>query len=249
MKDDSIWLMQGDCLERMKEIPDGSVDLVLTSPPYNMNLRIRNGKYTSRQIVKELSTKYDDYDDNLPMEEYYKLLNSVVSQCLRVSDLVFFNIQSLTGNKPALYRLMGEYHNKIKELIIWDKVNAQPAIGTGILNSQFELIIVFQNSAPESRKFNSANFNRGTLSNVWQIKRERQPIKGLGAAMPSELAKLVVRNFSSPGQTILDPFLGSGTTGIEAVKHGCKFIGIELSESRFDIAKQRIKEVSQSLKN
>lgn len=43
-----IQLMQGDCLERMKEIPDGSVDLVLTSPPYNMNLRIRNGKYVSR---------------------------------------------------------------------------------------------------------------------------------------------------------------------------------------------------------
>jgi site-specific DNA-methyltransferase (adenine-specific)/modification methylase len=47
-----INLMQGDCLERIKEIPDGSVDLVLTSPPYNMNLRIRNGKYCSRQIVK-----------------------------------------------------------------------------------------------------------------------------------------------------------------------------------------------------
>lgn len=241
-KDDNVWLMLGGCLERMRDIPDGSVDLVLTSPPYNMNLRIRNGKYVSRQIVKELSTKYDDYDDNLPMDDYFNLLKGVVSECLRVSDLVFFNIQALTGNKPALYRLMGEYHDKIKELIIWDKVNAQPAIGSGILNSQFEMIIVFQNSAPESRKFSGANFDRGTMSNVWAIKRERQPIKGLGAAMPSELASLVIRSFADTGQTILDPFMGSGTTGIEAAKHGCNFIGVELSEKRFNIAKRRISE-------
>lgn len=233
-------LMLGDCLDRMKEIPDNSVDLVLTSPPYNMNLRIRNGKYVSRQIVKELSTKYDDYDDNLPMDDYFNLLKNVVAECLRVSDLVFFNIQALTGNKPALYRLMGEYHDKIKELIIWDKVNAQPAIGGGVLNSQFEMIIVFQNSAPESRKFSDANFERGTMSNVWNIKRERQPIKGLGAAMPSELASLVIRSFAKPGQTILDPFVGSGTTGVEALNHGCKFIGIELSSCRLEAARDRI---------
>lgn len=233
-------IILGDCLEKLKEIPNDSVDLVLTSPPYNMNLRIRNGKYVSRQIVKELSTKYCDYDDNLPMEDYFNLLKNVVSECLRVSDLVFFNIQSLTGNKPALYRLMGEYHNQIKELIIWDKVNAQPAIGEGVLNSQFEMIIVFQKSAPEARKFDCANFNRGTMPNVWAIKRERQPIKGLGAAMPSELARLVVRSFTKPGQVVLDPFMGSGTTGIEALKAGREFIGIELSEARLVAAKARI---------
>lgn len=241
-KSEKVWLMQGDCLERMKEIPDNSIDLVLTSPPYNMNLRIRNGKYVSRQIVKELSTKYDDYDDNLPMEDYFNLLKNVVAECLRVSDLVFFNIQALTGNKPALYRLIGEYHDKIKEMIIWDKVNAQPAIGVGVLNSQFEIIIVFQNSAPESRKFSGANFERGTMPNVWSIKRERQPIRGLGAAMPSELARLVIRSFAKPGQKVLDPFMGSGTTGIEAVKYGCDFVGIELSEQRLKIARKRIED-------
>ena len=52
-----------DCLVTLKEMKDNSVDLVVTSPPYNMNLRIRNGEYTSRQIVKEMSSKYDDFDD------------------------------------------------------------------------------------------------------------------------------------------------------------------------------------------
>ena len=59
------------CLDTLKRIPDDFIDLVVTSPPYNMNLRIRNGKYCSRQIVKEFSTKYSNFDDNLPIEEYY----------------------------------------------------------------------------------------------------------------------------------------------------------------------------------
>lgn len=235
-----INLIQGNCLDKLKDIPTDSVDLVLTSPPYNMNLRIRNGKYCSRQIVKELTTKYKAYDDNLPMDEYFELLKGVVDECLRISDLTFFNIQPLTGNKPALYRLIGEYHDKIKELIVWDKVNAQPAIGAGVMNSQFELIIVFQKSKPESRAFSSSQFDRGTLSNVWHVKRERQPIKGLGAAFPSTLASMVIENFTSEGQTVLDPFMGSGTTGIAAVSKGRKFIGIELDPDYLAIAEERI---------
>ena len=117
-----IELIQGDCLEKMKDIPDRSIDMVFTSPPYNMNLRIRNGKHCSRQIVKELSTKYEGFDDNLPMEDYFNFNVDVVSELLRVSDLVFFNIQFLTGNKSALYKLIGHFHNKIKEFIVWDKV-------------------------------------------------------------------------------------------------------------------------------
>lgn len=115
-------LKLGNCLDRLKEIPDNSVDLVLTSPPYNMNLRIRNGKYCSRQIVKEISTKYKSFDDNLPMDDYFEFNKSVINECLRVSDLVFFNIQMLTENKPALFRLMGEFSNNIKEMIVWDKM-------------------------------------------------------------------------------------------------------------------------------
>ena len=58
-----------NCIETLRRIPDNFVNLVVTSPPYNMNLRIRNGKYCSRQIVKEFSTKYEGFDDNMPIEE------------------------------------------------------------------------------------------------------------------------------------------------------------------------------------
>ena len=237
-----IELIQGDCLEKMKDIPDGSVDLVFTSPPYNMNLRIRNGVYCSRQIVKELSTKYDGFDDNLPMEDYFNFNVSVVSELLRVSDLVFYNVQFLTGNKSALYKLIGHFHDKIKEFIVWDKINAQPAIGVKILNSRFEVILVFQNSHPESRKFDTAQFYRGTLQNLWQIKRGTKIDKSHGATFPEELAELVIKNFSSTGGTILDPFMGTGTVGAVCKKTDRNFIGIELLPAYYKIAEKRINE-------
>lgn len=240
MENTLINLMLGDCLERMKEIPDGSVDCVITSPPYNMNLRIRNGKYCSRQIVKELSTKYEGYDDNLPMNEYFEFNKRVVTELLRVSDLVFYNVQFLTGNKPALFKLLGEFHNKIKEFVVWDKVNAEPAIGCGVLNSRFEAIIVFQNSAPESRKFQTAQFGRGTLQNVWQIKRGKKIDAAHCAVFPLELAELIIANFTNPSATVLDPFLGTGTTGLAAKNLGRNFIGIEMLQKYYDIAQGRI---------
>lgn len=235
-----INLMQGDCLERMKEIPSGSVDMVLTSPPYNMNLRIRNGKYCSRQIVKEITTKYQNFDDNMPMDDYFEFNKKVVSECLRISDLVFYNVQFLTGNKPALFKLLGEFHDKVKEFIVWDKVNAQPAIGKNVMNSQFEVLIVLQNSKPESRHFSTAQFDRGTLSNHWSIKRGKKPVGCHGAVFPVELAEKVISNFSKEGDTILDPFSGVGTTGVAAKNLNRSFIGIELDETYFNIAKERI---------
>lgn len=234
-------LILGNCIDELKKLESDSVDLVLTSPPYNMNLRIRNGKYCSRQIVKELSTKYERYSDNLSMEEYYEFSKKVIDECLRVSDLVFYNVQFLTGNKVALWRLMGEYHKKLKEMIVWNKVNAQPAIGQGILNSQFEVLLVFQNSYPESRRFDTAQFGRGELSNVWDIKRGKKVSKSHGAIFPEELVERVVSNFSKEGDTILDPFMGCGTTGVVSKRLGRDFIGIEIDEEYYKISELRIK--------
>ena len=90
------------CLETLKKIPDNFIDLVITSPPYNMNLRIRKGEYCSRQIVKEISTKYEGFSDNLPIEEYFEFHSNVLKELLRVSNLVFYVVISfLTAMPPC----------------------------------------------------------------------------------------------------------------------------------------------------
>ena len=240
-----INLMNGDCLKELSNIPDGSVDLVVTSPPYNMNLRISarsdgSYRYHSRQIVKELTTKYESFDDNLPLDDLFEFNKNVIDELLRTSKLVFYNIQLLTGNKPAFLKLMGHYANEIKEVIIWDKVNAQPAIGNCVLNSQFEMILVLSKSDAATRKFNQATFARGTLSNLWHIKRGSKAVKTHGAVFPEELVNTIINNFSSEGDVIMDPFLGTGTTGVAAKSLNRSFIGIELDENYFNIARERI---------
>jgi site-specific DNA-methyltransferase (adenine-specific) len=104
-----IELHNCDCMEYMAGLEDNAFDICVTSPPYNMNLRVnsKGDGYCSRQIVKELSSKYNGFDDNLPMAEYEHFLIRTMAEMLRVSGLVFFNIQMITGNKPALFRFMG----------------------------------------------------------------------------------------------------------------------------------------------
>jgi site-specific DNA-methyltransferase (adenine-specific) len=235
-------LYNKDCLEVLKELKDNSAKLTFTSPPYNMNLRIRNGKYCSRQIVKELTTKYQNYDDNLSMDDYYQFNKSIIDELLRVSEYVFYNVQFLTGNKPALFKLIGEYHLYIKEFIIWDKKVGQPAIRDGVMNSQFEVILVLTKDTTNamSRRFADANFERGTLSNLWSIGRGKKASDTHGAIFPEELAKQVILNFSNNNDTILDPFMGTGTTGVVSKSLGRNFIGIEIDSDYYQSAINRI---------
>lgn len=237
-----IEVKQGNCFDLLKQMGDNSVDCVITSPPYNMNLRIRNGKYCSRQIVKEISTKYQNYPDNLPMNDYFDMIDSLVGELLRVSKIVFFNVQFLTGNKPALFKILGKYSEQVKEFIIWDKVNAQPAIGEGVLNSQFEVIIVFEKISPESRRFNKSNFKRGTLSNVWSIKRGKKLDKNHGATFPEDLARTIIENFTNEGDTVLDPMAGTGTVAAVCKMTNRKSIAFEIDSDYCETIRKRIEQ-------
>jgi site-specific DNA-methyltransferase (adenine-specific) len=234
-------IVHGNCIEVLKTIPDNSVDMAFTSPPYNMNLRIMNGKHCSRQIVKELTTKYKNYADNLPMEDYYQLNKTIVSELLRICGIVFYNVQFLTGNKSALYRLIGEYHTQIKEFIVWDKVNAEPAIGEGVLNSRWEAILVLQNPTDAiARKFKTANFDRGTIQNLWQIKRGKKISPNHGAAFPLELAEKVISSFCPIGGSVIDPFAGTGTTGVACKNLDRKYILIEQDSDYIEVIHDRL---------
>ncbi len=235
------------CLDTLKKLPDSSVNIVITSPPYNMNLRIRNGKYCSRQIVKELSTKYVDFDDNMPIDDFYNFHSKVIGELLRVSDIIFYNIQIVTGSKRAFFKIIGEYSDYLKDIVIWDKGVAQPAMASAVLNRQSELILIFDSKNAISRQFEKCNFGRGTLNDVWNIKRGRKVDKSHGAVFPEELVETILKYFSNENDIVYDPFMGTGTTAVVSKKMNRRFIGSEINQTYINIINERISDIDKSL--
>ena len=235
------------CLDTLARISDNYIDLVITSPPYNMNLRIRKGEYCSRQIVKEISTKYEGFADNIPIDKYNEFHSNVLRELLRVSNLVFYVVQVVTGSKRSIFKMIGEFNENLKDIIVWDKGHAEPAIQQQVLNRQTELILVFEKDYPISRQFRSSTFKRGSLKDIWQIARNRnngkKKDKSHGATFPEKLVATILENFSKKGDKVYDPFLGTGTTAVVAKKMKRKFIGSEILKDYYKIAKRKLNEV------
>jgi site-specific DNA-methyltransferase (adenine-specific)/modification methylase len=236
-----------NCLKTLKRFEDNSIDIVITSPPYNMNLRIRNGSYCSRQIVKEFSTKYEGFDDNLPIDEFYELHSNIIRELLRVSGIIFYNIQIVTGSKRAFFKIIGEFSEQLKDIVIWDKGVGQPAMSPGVLNRQSELILIFEKENAISRKFSKFNFERGTLGDIWNISRGKKVDKSHGAVFPEKLVSTILNNFSNEGDIVYDPFMGSGTTAVVSQKLNRKWLGSELSPNYCELIQKRIDEVQGGL--
>ncbi len=199
---DNIYL--GDALAMMKELPDDCVDSVVTSPPYNFCLRIHGGKYTHRSAGEKLHqlavNKYTNgLRDSLPMDEYFNWQCECIDQMLRLSKgPVFYNIQPITGNKVAVFKIIGKYAEHIREVLIWDKTTAEPAMSKNVLNSEYEFIIVFEKGDCKGRMFNVFNAERGTLSNVIRIGKNRA--NGHRAAFPVNLPRHLLKNFTPPAR-------------------------------------------------
>ena len=235
-------LINDDCLDYMKTMEDNCVDLTFTSPPYNMNLIVNNkNEYKTRTDRKhEFRNKYNNYSDNMTMEEYYEFTKTVLDSLLRVSNIVFYNIQFLTGNKRALFRIMGDYNEYLKEVVVWDKSWAAPAMNAGVLSSRYELILIFTKQNSIRRTFDKYNFDRGTLSNVWTVKRQNSKLKGHGAVFSEDLCRLIIENFTHEKDVLFDPFMGSGTLGVVAKQTNRDFIGIERDKEYYNFAVDRI---------
>ena len=141
----------------------------------------------------------------------------------------------------AIFKLIGHFSESLKEVIVWDKGYGQPAMQEQVLNRRSELILVFEKDYPISRQFRSASFKRGTLDDVWEIKRERKSgVTNHGATFPEELIRTILENFSSEGDVVYDPFLGTGTTAIVSKKMGRHYIGSEISDEYFKISEQKL---------
>lgn len=228
-----------DCLDGLKLIPDKSVDLVVTSPPFNMRTRIRNGQYTTREKSEHFSKKYKYFPDDLPIEEYYEFHKQVISELLRVSKIICYDYQLVTGSKEAFFRLLGDFAPYIKDVMIWEKTG-QPAMHEHVLNSCYEFVVIFESDGNKGRLITNSYFKRGTQNNIIKGFKKNNNVEGHCACFPTDFAKKLITLFSKEGDLVLDPFMGSGTTAVAAKQLNRNYIGFELIEKYVNIANERI---------
>ena len=217
-------------LDTMARMPDGFVDYVLTSPPYNVGGNKMFGPETA---------KYSEYGDNLC--DYFENQKILIYELLRVTKKhIFYNIQMLGNNKVDFLKLMGEFSNRIKDIIIWKK-SMIPHIEPGVISSSFEFIVIFSNDKPENKKFYDGNF-RGDFGNVINILNTHSNpyAKDHKAIMPLDIPRMFMQKFGNVGDTWYDPYMGTGTTAIAAIKENKNYIGSEISKDYHNISTKRI---------
>lgn len=229
----NIIIYNHDCLQVMKQFRNNQFNLIFTSPPYNMRTRIRNGQYTTREKSEHLSKKYQYFSDDLSIEDYYEFHKQAISEMIRIADTTLLNFQLVTGSKEAWLKLMGDFSKHIKDIIVWDKGHGEPAIHSNILNSCYELILVIESTPTAGRLLSHAKFNRGTLNNIWRIKKNKSNNKSHKATFPYKVIQTAIDNWKP--NNILDPFMGTGTTIITAQNNNIQATGIDIAKEYCNI--------------
>ena len=210
-----INLIHGDCLQEMKKIPDGSVDMVLTDPPYGMSFQsnYRKEKYNT---IKN--------DDSLDW------MNEFVSQSYRVAKNNTAHYVFCSFHNIDIFKQAFEKKFKIKNILVWEKNNTS----MGDLKADFAPKIEFILFLQKGRRL----INGKRDPNIFKFARTGN--KNHPTEKPVDLNEYLLSKFSDETETVLDPFMGSGTTGVACKNLNRNFIGIELDATYFEIAKKRI---------
>ena len=226
-------LLQGDCLEVLKSIADNSVDLVFTSPPYNLG----NNHHTGNK-------KVNAYFDDLPEQEYQQKQIAILAECYRVlkdtGSLIYNHKNRIKkGLQISPYEWLFKTDFIIKQEIVWfnrsqnfDKIRFYPMTER----------IYWLAKSPKTKLFNAINHHDIFDTKDWQAVGTKGEHK---RAFPVKMVEDFLKCFSD-AQVILDPFMGSGTTGVACQHLNRNFIGIELDEGYFNIAKQRIEQAHET---
>ncbi len=227
-----------DCIKTMKQIDSESIDLIVTSPPYNKNAYATDkGTNKSWSAMRGRQIAYDEYSDDMPQEAYEEWQKSIINECLRVlkpTGSLFYNHKDIIVD-GVIVPPKWVYDFNIHQQIIWNR-------GSSCANDPhyFQPITeyIYWIAKDPKRVFfdkSQAAFRQ----NVWNINFETN------TKHPAPFPKLLVGNIikccSVEGSVVYDPFMGSGTTALMAAKMKRKFIGSEISSRYCNIANERIK--------
>ena len=211
-----------DCLEGMKRIPDGSVDLIVTDPPYLMNYK------TGRR--KDKSHRFNDVilnDDN------EQLITDYVKECYRIlkDDTAMYLFCS--SNKVDFFKRELEKLFSIKNMIIWVKNNHTAGDLESAFGRKYEIVFLVNKG---QRKFNGER-----LTDIWEFPKVSSDGQLHQNQKPIELIKRCIEKHSNVGDVVFDGFMGSGTTAAAALDINRNYIGFELDEYYFNVAEKRLK--------
>lgn len=226
----------GDCRQVMSEMPSESLDLIITSPPYNLKNSTgngmkdgRGGKWANASLINGYST----HDDNMPYDEYVMWQRACLAEMMRLlkpNGAIFYNHKWRVQGGLLQDRQNIVSGFPVRQIIIWKRkggFNFNP----GYFLPTYEVIYLI--AKPKFKLASKAN----RFGDVWEFMQEMS--NPHPAPFPVELIDRIV--LSTESQIILDPFMGSGTTAISAKKNNRNFIGIDNSEVYCQMAMKRIR--------
>ena len=228
----------GDCLEVMHGFPDESVDLFVTSPPYNLKNSTGNGLKDGRGgkwAKAALQEGYDGYDDAMPYEEYCNWQRECLREMMRLlkeDGAIFYNhkwrVQG--GLLQDRHEILEKF--PVRQIIIW-KRSGGINFNAGYFLPTYEVIYLI--AKPKFRLADKAN----RYGDVWEIRQEKN--NAHPAPYPVELTDRIIS--STTAKLVIDPFSGSGTTGVSAMRYGRDFILIDKSRKYCEMAEARLAEI------
>ena len=235
-------IFHGDCMERLTEIEDNSIDAIFADPPYflsNGGISVHSGK--------QVCVDKGEWDKGGTPEYVYEFNRKWLSLChSKLKDNGTIWISGTHHNIHVVMRCLQELGYKVLNTITWQKTDPPPNLSCKYFNFSTELIIWARKHEKKSHKFNyetMKQLNGGTqMTDVWRIPAVSRWEKEQGkhpTQKPLRLLYRIILASTNAGDTILDPFSGSGTTGIAANLLGRKYIGIEQDSSFVDLSVRR----------
>jgi len=247
-KKHDIVLFKADCFDILPNIPENSVDMIFADPPYFLS----NGGFTCH-AGKKVPVHKGKWDISKGKEENYLFTLRWLRECQRI--LTPNGTIWVSGTSHIIYAVgyaMQDSGYKILNDIAWFKVNPPPNLSCRYFTHSTETILWAAKNKDSKHYFNyplmrKMNNNKQMLS-LWSIKPPGTEEKIYGkhpTQKPLQLLDRIVLASTRPGDIVLDPFNGSGTTGIAAYREDRKYIGVELEEEYLKVSIKRFKDTSQ----
>ena len=262
-------LYLADCIDILNQLPENSVDMIFADPPYNLS----NGGFTVH-AGKRVSVNKGAWDKSKGFEDDYEFHKRWLAACRRVlkpegTIWISGTYHSIYQCGHALQAL--RYH--ILNDISWFKPNASPNLSGRYFTASHETLIWARKDPKAKHTYNYKHMKNSEWSedffknpgkqmrSVWHIpeqedvwvqgtpKREEKIFGKHPTQKPLALLERIVLASTNPGQIILDPFTGSSTTGIAAVKHGRKFVGVDMEKDYLELSKKRYQHLHQNAVN